>query len=33
VTIDLTSRDGYTLAVAQGVAPLKIRRAPAELEG
>jgi hypothetical protein len=32
VTIDLASRDGYTLAVAQGVAPRKIRRALAELE-
>lgn len=32
VTIGLASRDGYALTIVQGVAPLRIRRALAELE-
>ena len=32
ITIDLAARDGYTFTMVQGVAPLKIRRALAELE-
>ncbi|MDA0158954.1 DUF1707 domain-containing protein [Solirubrobacter ginsenosidimutans] len=32
IAVDMSEREGYTLTVVQGVAPLRVRRALAELE-